>query len=61
VIAEIVVSETGIVTDASVVRSIPLLDDAALAAVRNWRFAPSIVNGHAVPVRMNVTVNFTSR
>jgi TonB family protein len=59
VIAEVVIDAGGQVTDARIVRSIPLLDDAALEAVRHWQFAPSIVNGAAVPVRMNVTVNFT--
>jgi TonB family protein len=36
-----------------------MLDAAALAAVRNWHFQPTMVNGQAVPVRMTVTVNFT--
>jgi protein TonB len=47
------------VNEARVVRSIPLLDEAALAAVRNWRFEPTFVNGKAVPVRMVVTVSFS--
>lgn len=49
----------GNVKDARVVKSIPLLDDAALKAVRDWRFEPTIIEGRAVPVRMVVTVNFT--
>jgi TonB family protein len=57
--AEVTINEAGEVTDAKVVRSIPLLDEAALAAVRTWRFAPTMVNGQPVPVRMTVTVNFT--
>lgn len=61
VIAEVVVSDVGVVTDARVVRSIPMLDEAALKAVRQWRFEPSIVDGKAVPVKMTVTVNFTPR
>jgi len=61
VVAEIVVNESGNVVDAKVVRSIPFLDDAALKAVRNWRYDPTIVNGQAVPVRLTVTVNFTRR
>lgn len=59
VIAEIVVDGSGHVTDARVIRSIPLLDEAALEAVRRWEFEPTLVNGQAVPVRMNVTVNFS--
>lgn len=61
VLAEIVVNESGDVSDAKVVRSIPMLDDAALQAVRNWHFAPTVVNGQSVPVRMVVTVNFSTR
>jgi TonB family protein len=43
-----------------VVRSIPLLDEAALEAVHNWHFQPTLVNGQAVPVRMNVSVSFST-
>ncbi len=59
VMAEVVIDPSGRVTDARIVRSIPLLDDAALAAVRNWQFAPTVINGQSVPVRMTVQVNFT--
>jgi protein TonB len=61
VLAEIVVNESGTVTEANIVRSVPLLDEAALEAVRNWRYQPTLVNGQPVPVRMTVTVNFTRR
>ena len=59
VIAEVVVDETGRVASAHLLRAIPLLEDAALAAVRQWRFDPMVVDGRPVPVRMTVTVNFT--
>jgi TonB family protein len=59
--AEVVINESGDVTDAKVLRSVPLLDEAALKAVRNWHFEPTMVNGQAVPVRMTVTVNFATR
>lgn len=58
VILEIRVDETGAVTDARVLRSIPMLDEAALATVRQWRYAPTIVDGRAVPVKMTAAVNF---
>jgi TonB family protein len=61
VVAEVVIDPAGNVTDAKVVQSIPLLDEEALRTVRNWHYAPTMVNGQAVPVRMNVTVNFTLR
>jgi TonB family protein len=59
VVAEVVIDTSGNVTDAKVAQSIPLLDEATLQAVRNWHFAPTLVNGQPVPVRMNVNVNFT--
>jgi len=44
-----------------VLRSVPLLDQAATDAVRQWEFTPTRLNGVAVPVVMTVTVNFTLR
>ena len=41
------------------VEEVPLLDQAALDAVRQWKFSPTTLNGVAVPVIMTVTVNFT--
>lgn len=61
VIIEATIAEDGHVTNARILRSVPLLDQAALDAVRQWRFSPSQVNGVAVPVIMTVTVNFTLR
>jgi TonB family protein len=58
VIVEAVIGETGHVTYARVLRSIPLLDQAALDAVMQWEFAPMLLNGQAVPVMMTVTINF---
>lgn len=59
VIIETVIDEAGNVSDARILRSIPLLDQAALDAVRQWKFVPTLLNGAAVPVIMTVTVNFT--
>lgn len=58
VIIEAIIGEDGKVRDAVIKRSIPLLDKAALDAVRQWEYTPTIVNGKAVPVIMTVTVNF---
>ena len=59
VILETVVDEAGAVSEARVLRSIPLLDEAALDAVRQWQFTPTLLNGAPVPVVMTVTINFT--
>jgi TonB family protein len=39
-------------------RQNPLLDAAAVDAVRKWRYTPTLLNGAAVPVIMTVTLNF---
>jgi protein TonB len=59
VIAEIGVDGTGAVATARILKSIPLLDEAALDAIKEWRFTPTLLNGAPVPVIMTVTVNFT--
>jgi TonB family protein len=59
VIIEIVIDTEGRVRDARILRSIPLLDDAALEAVRQWEFTPTAMDGVPVPLAMTVTVNFS--
>ncbi len=59
VIIEATIDTSGFVSDAKVLRSIPLLDQAALDAVRQWEFTPTLLDGRPVPVIMTVTVNFT--
>ena len=58
VIIEATIGVDGRVTNARLLRSVPLLDDAALAAVRQWTYTPTTLNGIPVPVIMTVTVNF---
>lgn len=49
-------------TDVRVVRSVPMLDAAAIAAVRQWRFRPARdADGRAVRVVMQVPVRFELR
>jgi TonB family protein len=59
VILEATIDAAGNVMDAKVLRSIPLLDQAAIDAVMQWQYTPTLLNGVAVPVIMTVTVNFT--
>jgi protein TonB len=56
---EATIGPDGKVIDAKVVRSIPLLDQAALDAVRQWTYTPTLLNGVPVPVLVTVTINFT--
>jgi protein TonB len=58
VILETVIDVRGSVESVRVLRSVPLLDEAAVAAVKQWRFTPALLNGEPVPVVMTVTVNF---
>ncbi len=58
VIIEALIAEDGSVRTITVLRSIPLLDQAAVDAVRQWRFTPTLLNGVPVPVIMTVTVAF---
>jgi TonB family protein len=59
VILECTISAQGRVADVRVLRSIPLLDQAAIDAVKQWEYEPTLLNGVPVPVIMTVTVNFT--
>ena len=61
VIIEAVIDASGIVTSARVLRGHPLLDQAAVDAVSQWRFTPARLNNEVIPVVMTVTVNFTLR
>ena len=55
---ELTVDPDGKVADARVVKSVPLLDQAALDAVKQWEYKPSTVGGKPVPVVVTVNVNF---
>ena len=59
VILEAVIGPNGNVTEVKVLRSVPLLDEAAITAVKQWQYTPTLLNGVPVPVIMTVTVNFT--
>jgi len=59
VILEITIDPQGEVSDAHVLRSVPMLDEPALDAVQQWRFTPTVLNGQPVSVVMTVTVNFS--
>ena len=58
VIIEATIDSRGHVESVRILRSVALLDQAALDAVRQWTFTPTLLNGVAVPIIMTVTVNF---
>jgi periplasmic protein TonB len=49
----------GLVKEVRVISGNPLFHEAALAAVRQWRYEPYVVNGIPRPVRFTVTITFT--
>jgi TonB family protein len=59
VLLSVAVDEHGKVTNAKVLRGVPLLDRAALEAVMQWEYSPMRRGDVAVPGTVAVTVNFT--
>lgn len=59
VMLQALVDKTGKVKDVRVVKSIPMLDDAAKAAVLTWVFKPALSNNKPVAVWVAVPVKFT--
>ena len=53
------ISKTGTIENLKVVSSHPMLVQSALDAVRQWRYKPYLLNGEAVDVETQITVNFT--
>jgi protein TonB len=59
VIVECTISKGGDVTDIHVLKPLPFgLDQAAVDAVKRWKFKPGTLNGQPVDVIFNLTVNF---
>lgn len=59
VILEALVDPEGRVKDVKVLRSVPLLDKAAIDAVMQWRYSPVVLNGTPVPFILTVVVSFS--
>jgi protein TonB len=62
VVLECVVDKEGHVRDAHVIRSsFAIFDEPALTALRQWKFAPGVLHGHAVETWFELTVAFQPR
>lgn len=59
VILEAIVNEQGKVESIKVLRSIGVLDRAAIEAVRQWEYEPLMLNGIRTPFILTVTLSFT--
>lgn len=61
VILETKVAVDGTVEEARVIKSIPALDQAAIDAVKQWRFVPTLINGAPTAVMMTTTIEFRTK
>lgn len=61
VILEAEVDTRGHVKNVKVLRGHPLFDEAAMAAVKQWRYQPLLLNGEPTGFILTVTVNFNLR
>lgn len=58
VVIQTYIDEEGQVYIAKVIKSIPLLDEAAIDAVRQWKYSPAKLNGKPVRVQNVITITF---
>jgi protein TonB len=54
-----IIAKDGTIQDLQVISGHPMLVGAAMQAVRQWRYAPTLLNGTPVEVDTEITVNFT--
>ena len=59
VMVQALVDRKGLVRDTRVVLSVPMLDDAAVEAVKQWIFRPALANGAPVAVWVAIPVHFS--
>jgi periplasmic protein TonB len=59
VVLQVVVARDGSVEDVKMVRGYFILAQAAIAAVKQWRFEPYTLNGHAAATQTAITINFS--
>lgn len=58
VVLAAVISKTGTIENLTLISGHPMLVPAALQAVSQWRYRPYILNGEAIEVDTQITVNF---
>jgi periplasmic protein TonB len=54
-----VIGSDGSVTDVQVMSGLPILAQAAIEAVKQWRYKPYLLNGVPVEIDSRITINFT--
>ena len=59
VILQTIIDKEGNITDIKVMKGLPLgLSEAAMSAVRQWKYEPATLHGEPVAVYFNLTINF---
>ena len=58
VIIEITIATDGTVANPRILKGIPLLNEAAIESVRQWRYEPVLFCGHPIPMPITVVVSF---
>ena len=59
VIVQAIIDKEGNVTNVKVLKGLPMgLEEAAVEAIKSWKFKPATLNGKPVTVYYNLTVNF---
>jgi periplasmic protein TonB len=53
-----VIGKDGTVRDVRVESGLPLLAQAAIEAVKQWRYRPYLLNGQPVEIDSQITINF---
>lgn len=59
VVLRVTVDKEGVVQNIELISGHPLLAPSAIEAVKQWKYKPFLLNGEAVEVETQVTVNFT--
>jgi protein TonB len=54
-----VIGRDGMVQDLRVESGLPILAQAAIDAVKQWRYKPYMIDGEPVEVASRITINFT--
>jgi TonB family protein len=55
------IDRTGAVTDVKILRGHPLMNEAVIEAVKQWKYKPYLLNGQPIDVTTTLVVNFSTR
>jgi protein TonB len=61
VVLEFIINEEGVVNSIKTISGHPVLAEAAIEAVRQWVYEPTLLNGVPIPVISTATITFELR